>query len=98
MPLHPNGSSGRIYVIPRRKNKEKKMFMIAYGECIACKRDIHFNPVHVPSIYVEGIREPLCVNCFDLWNEVHRVSKDLEPVSLHPRAYVGEPEQLDTEC
>jgi hypothetical protein len=75
------------------------MFVLVYGYCISCKMEIQFNPVHVPSIPVDGNREPLCAGCFNKWNEIHRTSKDLEPVRLHPRAYEAEPEHcLDTEC
>ena len=64
----------------------------AMGTCVACGSTISFNPDHVPSIRVDGKKEPLCRGCFSQWNQIHRVSKGLEPVALHPRAYELQPE------
>lgn len=61
--------------------------MFVIGDCVACKSLITFNPDHVPSLRVNGVREPLCKACFDRWNELHRVSKGLPPEPLHPEAY-----------
>ena len=61
------------------------MFVIGY--CIACKMLITFNPHHVPSITVSGEKEPICCNCFERWNKIHRTSKGLEPIPLHSDAY-----------
>jgi len=55
--------------------------------CISCKATFTGNPNRVPSIRVNGNREPICRNCFDRWNEIHRISKGLEPQPLHPDAY-----------
>lgn len=67
-------------------------YMFCMGSCINCKRTITFNPNKVPSIRVAGEREPLCEACFAKWNEIHRTSKGLDPVPLHPDAYEPEPE------
>jgi hypothetical protein len=64
----------------------------AMGNCIACGSTISFNPDYVPSIRVNGKKEPLCRGCFGQWNQIHRVSKGLEPVALHPQAYEPQPE------
>jgi len=64
------------------------MFCIA--GCVSCGQMISFAPSRVPSIRVEGRREPLCRGCFDRWNEIHRVSKGLPPVPLQPGAYAPE--------
>lgn len=66
-------------------------WMIMHGFCISCNRIISFNPERVPSLRVDGEREPLCQNCFGLWNEAHRVSKGLEPIELKVGAYEPEP-------
>lgn len=68
-------------------------FMIVHGECVACHRPLVFNPNFVPSIRVNGEREPLCEACFTRWNLIHRVSQGLEPLPLHPNAY--EPEEVE---
>lgn len=65
-------------------------YMSVIADCIACGRKISCNPNFVPSIRVNGIKEPLCKNCFKRWNEIHRVSKGLEPIPLHPEAYESE--------
>ena len=38
------------------------------------------------------MEEPLGRGCFSQWNQIHRVSKGLEPVALHPQAYEPQPE------
>ena len=68
-------------------------FMIVHGHCIACKNFMAFNASFVPSIPVKGVREPVCKDCFNRWNEIHRTSKDLEPLPIHPDAY--EPEEVN---
>ena len=67
-------------------------FMFVIGGCINCGVMITFNPSRVPSIRVNGVREPLCVTCHARWNEIHRSSKGLEPVAIHPEAF--EPEEV----
>ena len=58
-------------------------FATVFAKCVACKTMIGFNPKRVPSI--DG--EPLCASCHAKWNEIHRVSKGLEPIPPHPDAY-----------
>ena len=55
--------------------------------CVGCDNIVAANPNWCPSIKVKGKREPLCRNCFDLWNKVNRIDKGLDPVELHPDAY-----------
>ena len=61
--------------------------MLLVCNCINCGVLMGCNPNYVPSIRVDGKREPLCKDCFAAWNEFHRTSKGLEPVALHPEAY-----------
>ncbi len=63
------------------------------GECVGCGNLIHFNPNRVPSIRVNGEREPLCRSYFNKWNLFHRVSKGLPDYPLDPNAYKPEPEE-----
>ena len=67
-------------------------YVFVYGECVSCRTPIAFNPDYVPSIRVNGEREPLCRACHARWNDLHRTSKGLEPFALSPRAY--EPEAV----
>lgn len=62
-------------------------FAIVFCDCAACGRHIQANPKRCPSIRIEGERQPICKACFDRWNEIHRTSKGLDPVPLHPDAY-----------
>jgi hypothetical protein len=62
-------------------------YVMLMCECIACKAPMIANPNAAPSIRVNGRREPLCRNCHARWNQIHRVSKGLEPIPLKPNAY-----------
>jgi hypothetical protein len=64
---------------------------MAFGECLRCRRPFAFNPVAVPSIRVDGIREPLCQDCFDALN-AERARLGLKPWPLQPDAYTPLPE------
>lgn len=66
-------------------------YVIVLGSCVACGTPIRFNPSFVPSIRVNGEREPLCRACFNAWNGIHRASEGLPLVPLHPAAYEPEP-------
>ena len=46
-------------------------YAIVMGFCIACRKQISFNPHKVPSLLVVGIREPLCKECAEKWNKLH---------------------------
>ena len=62
-------------------------FMFCHSVCCNCKTAISFNPERVPSVRVHGEREPLCAGCFDEWNRIHRTSRGLAPLALHPDAF-----------
>jgi len=64
-------------------------FMTLITNCCACGALVTCSPVHVPSITVNGQRQAICRDCFEQWNRIHRTSKGLEPVALHPDAYIG---------
>ena len=69
-------------------------FILCHGRCVSCQTILAFNPEKVPSIRVHGKREPLCRACFNEWNRIHRISKGLPPVELHPDAYAPADESL----
>lgn len=58
----------------------------AYGNCIGCKRLFAFNPVHVPSIRINGVLEPICLNCVNAANPKRKANGLPEIVPL-PDAY-----------
>lgn len=51
-------------------------YAIVMGFCINCKNPIQFNPHRVPSIRVNGVREPLCESCAHRWCEIHKVDPE----------------------
>lgn len=38
-------------------------WMTCFGSCIVCDQPFSFNPHAVPSVRVNGEREPICQNC-----------------------------------
>jgi len=66
--------------------------MYVHGFSVACRKPLSFNADRVPSIRVEGVREPLCEGCFHKWNKIHRTDKGLELIPLNPDAY--EPQEV----
>ena len=67
-------------------------FMFVIAPCVACGVTITFNPERVPSLRVNGSREPLCRGCHARWNEIHRLAHGLEPLPIPEGAY--EPEEV----
>jgi hypothetical protein len=71
-------------------------FMYIHGPCanVAVCRQVllSYNEDHVPSIPVDGVRQPLCRGCHAEWNRIHRTDKGLDPIPLHPDAY--EPKEV----
>lgn len=57
--------------------------------CAACKTLVECNPLTVPSVRVDGVKVPLCRDCAEVWNQMHRVSKGLPPIPIAPDAYTG---------
>lgn len=61
-------------------------YAICTGQCAGCRRIFSFNPVRVPSIRVNGVREPLCRTCVDTVN-AHRLKSGLEVFPIPEDAY-----------
>jgi hypothetical protein len=61
-------------------------YVTAMAPCIGCGRLFSFNPVHVPSIIVNGRREPVCRPCVDRVNP-GRKAHGLEPIVPLDDAY-----------
>lgn len=64
--------------------------MYALGECFRCKQLFSFNPYRVPSITVNGTREPFCLDCVEQVNPI-RIANGLDPIVPLPGAYDPEP-------
>ena len=63
-------------------------FMFCLGFCANCKKSVTFNPSKVPSIRVNGEKEPLCFECATKWSRLHPEAK----FEIDPEAY--EPEEV----
>jgi hypothetical protein len=60
--------------------------MMAMGPCIGCGRLFSFNPHRVPSLNVDGTREPICLACVERANP-QRKANGLPPIVVLPGAY-----------
>lgn len=54
--------------------------------CCVCGEPFFYNPLRVPSIPIDGVREPICQSCVDMVNP-QRVANGLAPIVPHPDAY-----------
>ena len=68
-------------------------YAIAYGPCISCGRLFGFNPVRVPSVFVNDVREPVCRTCVERANEL-RKEKGMDLFTVYPDAYEPVDENL----
>lgn len=60
--------------------------VLIFGACVACHQAFSFNPHYVPSIRVDGVREPVCSACVAQMN-AERERQGLEPHAVHAQAY-----------
>lgn len=61
-------------------------FVTAYSPCAGCRVPFHYSPTRVPSIVINGSREPVCRHCVEAANP-RRVANGLEPIVPLPGAY-----------
>ena len=61
-------------------------YALAFGLCAQCKQPFGFNPVRVPSVRVNGEKEPVCKLCIDRANPI-RKERGLPEFTVHPDAY-----------
>lgn len=61
-------------------------FLYVLGPCYVCSRLFAFSATRVPSIVVEGEREPICGTCIDRAN-VERARTGLPPIEVLPGAF-----------
>lgn len=67
-------------------------YVMAMGRCIGCSNVFSFNPVRVPSIRINGTKEPICKECVEKVNPMRRANGVPEIVP-HPDAYDAADEQ-----
>ena len=61
-------------------------YVTAFSPCAACKRPFTYNPVKVPSVVVNGSREPICQACVTQANPL-RQERGLPVINVLPGAY-----------
>ena len=61
-------------------------YAMMLGTCANCQQAFIFNPHRVPSVRVNGVREPSCKPCIERANPV-RKAKGLAECVIHPDAY-----------
>lgn len=60
-------------------------YAFVVGECFSCGAMFTFNPNAVPSIRVNGVKEPVCRSCIESANPI-RAAKGLPEIEIRPDA------------
>lgn len=53
-------------------------YAFVISPCVFCKKIFSYNPLKVPSVKVDGVKEPICATCLE-WANRERVKNGLEP-------------------
>lgn len=61
-------------------------YIQAFSACVGCRRPFFYNPNRVPSITIDGVREPICASCVARVNP-RRIANGLDPIVPLPGAY-----------
>jgi hypothetical protein len=61
-------------------------YVFVFGPCYGCRRVFSFSAERVPSIVVEGVREPICAECVERANRV-RIANGMSPIVPLAGAY-----------
>ena len=61
-------------------------YVMATSPCFGCGGLFSYNPNKVPSIRIEGVRQPVCRACMDRVNEMRR-NKGVPEHPISPDAY-----------
>lgn len=70
-------------------------YVFCHSACFSCGKPFAYNPNKVPSIRINGAREPICQTCVDIANPI-RIKNGLSVIVPHPDAYEPMPEaELD---
>jgi hypothetical protein len=62
------------------------MYAQALAPCIGCRQPFWFHPNFVPSITIDGERQPICADCVERINP-QRIKNGVPPIVPHERAY-----------
>ena len=61
-------------------------YVTGYSACAGCGRLFTYNPVRVPSVVINGSREPICQSCVNRVNPLRR-ERGLPEIVPAPDAY-----------
>jgi hypothetical protein len=61
-------------------------YAMMWSPCVRCGRIFGFNPHKVPSIRVNGQREPVCEGCYHVLAAIQK-DRGMEVLPLSPDAY-----------
>ncbi len=61
-------------------------YALVYSPCLVCKQVIGYNPHLVPSLRVNGVKQPVCRNCLEIANRRREKNGDT-PHPIMPGAY-----------
>lgn len=61
-------------------------YAVVVGTCCNCHGFMQFNPIRVPSVRIDGKREPVCKTCIEELNAKRKLV-GAEPWPVHPDAY-----------
>lgn len=67
-------------------------YVFVMSSCYGCGHPFSYNPTKVPSININGVREPVCQACVDRANP-KRIANGLAPIVPLPGAYEAAPEE-----
>jgi len=62
------------------------------SKCFTCHHTFAYNPLKVPSLRIDGVREPICRGCLETANQF-RVANGDPPHPILPGAYDPMPEE-----
>lgn len=60
--------------------------VLCFAPCVNCKTVFGFNPMYVPSLTWQGVKQPICLNCITLINP-RRIANGLPAIVPHHQAY-----------
>lgn len=66
-------------------------YLMVMGPCFGCGRLFAFSAERVPSVVVDGARQPICADCVARTNPM-REANGLEPITVLPGAYEADEE------
>jgi hypothetical protein len=67
-------------------------YAYACSACFGCQQPFFYNPLRVPSVIVNGVREPICQSCVARANPL-RIANGLAPIVPLEGAYDPLPEE-----